>query len=550
MREMDEKAIGLGRDDFTQDGTVDLKGQPILRSKGGRWKACSFIVGYEIFERMAYYGIASNLVLYLTKRLHEGTVASSNNVTNWAGTVWLTPILGAYVADAYLGRYWTFVIASAIYLMGMCLLTLAVSLPALRPPSCPGIPDILCDKRATPFQVGIFYCALYIIAIGTGGTKPNISTMGADQFDDYEPKERIQKLSFFNWHKAPSGSPFTRMAKVIVASIRKWSAPVPNDPKELHELGMEEYAKTGKYRIDRTPALRILDKAAVKSGPSNPWTLCPVTQVEETKQMLKMIPILLATVIPSTMLAQSHTLFIKQGATLNRSIGPHFEIPPACLTAFVTIFMLISLVIYDQFFVPAIRQYTKNPRGLTLLQRMGIGLVIHIMIMVVASLVEMKRLKIAKENGIVGKNDIVPLTIFILLPQYALMGVADTFVEVAKIEFFYDQAPEGMKSLGTSYFTTTLGIGNFLSSFLLSTVASITKRNGHQGWILNNLNISHLDYYYGFYVVLTFLNFIFFLVVAKYYVYNADVESERGLPNPRELVPSQGKTQEGLKGDS
>lgn len=71
---------------------------------------------YEVFERMAFYGISSNLVIYLTKKLHQGTVKSANNVTNWVGTVWMTPFLGAYVADAHLGRYWTFVIASAIYL--------------------------------------------------------------------------------------------------------------------------------------------------------------------------------------------------------------------------------------------------------------------------------------------------------------------------------------------------------------------------------------------------------------------------------------------------
>ncbi|PKI41092.1 hypothetical protein CRG98_038620 [Punica granatum] len=112
-----EKLGEGGGDGYAQDGSVDLKGKPVLRSKTGRWRACSFIVGYEVFERMAYYGIASNLVVYLTKKLHEGTVTSSNNVTNWAGTVWMTPILGAYIADAYLGRYWTFIIASAIYLL-------------------------------------------------------------------------------------------------------------------------------------------------------------------------------------------------------------------------------------------------------------------------------------------------------------------------------------------------------------------------------------------------------------------------------------------------
>lgn len=77
---------------------------------------CVFI-GYEVFERMAYYGIASNLVIYLTNKLHEGTVQSSNNVSNWVGSVWMMPLAGAYIADAFLGRYWTFVIASGIYLL-------------------------------------------------------------------------------------------------------------------------------------------------------------------------------------------------------------------------------------------------------------------------------------------------------------------------------------------------------------------------------------------------------------------------------------------------
>jgi dipeptide/tripeptide permease len=72
---------------------------------------------YEVFERMAFYGISSNLVLYLTTKLHQGTVSSANNVTNWVGTIWMTPIIGAYIADAHLGRYRTFMVASLIYLL-------------------------------------------------------------------------------------------------------------------------------------------------------------------------------------------------------------------------------------------------------------------------------------------------------------------------------------------------------------------------------------------------------------------------------------------------
>ncbi|TYH63262.1 hypothetical protein ES332_D07G179100v1 [Gossypium tomentosum] len=462
----------------------------------------------------------------------------------------------------------------------MLLVTLAVSVPALRPPSCGhGIKEEACNKRASDLQKGVFYCALYIIAIGTGGTKPNISTMGADQFDDFEPKERVQKLSFFNWwmfsiffgtlfsntfliyiqdtvgwslgyglptagllvsvlvflvgtphyrHKLALGSPLTTIFQVLVAAVRKWNVPVPSDPKELHELSLEEYTKSKKFRIEYTPSLRFLDKAAVKSGSNSPWMLCPVTQVEETKQMVKMIPVLSATFIPSTLLAQVGTLFIKQGTTLDRGMGPHFEIPAACLTAFVTIFMLISIPVYDRIFVPTVRRYTKNPRGITLLQRMGIGLVLQIIIMVVACFAERKRLSVAREHQIVGKDDTVPLTIFILLPQFALMGVADSLVEVAKLEFFYDQAPDGMKSLGTSYFTSSLGIGHFLGSSILTTVSDITMTNGHTGWIVDNLNISHLDYYYAFLAAMGSLNLIYFLIVAKYFVYNVDV-TERDL---------------------
>ncbi|KAG6668576.1 hypothetical protein CIPAW_01G180500 [Carya illinoinensis] len=401
----------LALDEYTQDGTVDLRGNPVLRSKRGGWTACWFVVVYEVFERMAYYGISSNLIIYLTEKLRQGTVTSSNNVTNWVGTIWITPILGAYVADAHLGRYWTFVIASIIYISGMSLLTLSVSVSSLKPPRCLEA-DVENCKKASTLQLAVFYGSLYILAVGTGGTKPNISTIGADQFDDFDPKEKAHKLSFFNWwmfsiffgtlfantvlvyiqdnvgwslgyglptaglaisiviflagtpfyrHKVPSGSPFTRMAKVIVAAIRKSHVSVPNDPKELYELDLEEYTKKGKFRIDSTPTLRCLTKASVRTGSTSPWMSCSVTQVEETKQMLRMIPILVATFVPSTMGAQISTLFIKQGTTLNRSVGS-FKIPPASLAGFVTISMLVSVVLYDRYFVKIMQRWTKIPR--------------------------------------------------------------------------------------------------------------------------------------------------------------------------------------------
>ncbi|XP_023515136.1 protein NRT1/ PTR FAMILY 5.2-like [Cucurbita pepo subsp. pepo] len=456
----------------------------------------------------------------------------------------------------------------------MILLTMAVSLPTQKLPSCAQPTAGHCDKPST-LQLALYFGALYIVAIGIGGTKPNISTIGADQFDDFHSKEKNQKISFFNWwmfsiffgaffaniilvyiqdnigwtlgyglptaglaiataifiagipfyrHKVPAGSPFTRMAKVIVAAINNRKLPLPRDAKELYEWDLEEYTKKKKFRMEVTSTLSFLTKASIRTGSTHPWRLSTVTEVEETKQMIRMIPILFATFIPSIMLAQVNTLFIKQGTTLDRKVG-NFSIPPASLIAIVNVSLLISVVLYDRIFVKIMRKFTKNPRGITLLQRMGTGIIIHALIMLVSCLVERRRLAAAREHGVVESGDQVPLSIFILLPQFILMGIANVFMEVSKVEFFYNQAPESMKSLGTSYSSTSIGVGNFLSGVLLKLVSNISSRHGGKGWIINNLNASHLDYYYAFFAILNCLNFIFFLVVSKYYVYKSELSN-------------------------
>ena len=77
----------------------------------------------------------------------------------------------------------------------MCVLTLSASVPALNPIECFGSD---CPS-ATPAQNAVFFIGLYLIALGTGGIKPCVSSFGADQFDDTDSKERVKKGSFFNW---------------------------------------------------------------------------------------------------------------------------------------------------------------------------------------------------------------------------------------------------------------------------------------------------------------------------------------------------------------
>ncbi|CAL9105872.1 unnamed protein product [Musa acuminata var. zebrina] len=550
---------------YTKDGSVDLHGRPVLASQTGRWRACAFLVGYEAFERMAFYGVASNLVVYLTTQLHEDTVSSVRNVNNWSGSVWITPVLGAYIADTYLGRFWTFTISSLVYVLGMVLLTMVVSIKSLRP-SCT---DDVCNK-ATPSQIAFFYGALYILAVGAGGTKPNISTFGADQFDDFDPHERTLKVSFFNWwmfstflgalmatlglvyvqenvgwgvgygipttglavslvvfymgtpnyrHKArKSNSPAAEMARIWAAAIANRQLKLPDDPAELYELEPQHYLLTGKRRLHYNSSFRFLDRAAIKEA-AKP---CTVTQVQETKLVLGMTVIWFATLVPSTIWAQANTLFVKQGTTMDRRLGHGFLIPAASLGSFITVSMLLAVPLYDRYFVPFMRRRTGNPRGITLLQRLGIGFGFHVLLTLVAYAVEVRRMHVIRQSSVAGPGDVVPMSIFWLLPQYVLLGVGDVFNAIGLLEFFYDQSPEGMQSLGTTFFTSGIGVGNFLNSLLVTVVDRVTRAGGGKSWIGNNINSSHLDYYYGLLMSVSAINLAIFVWVSSKYKYKEE----------------------------
>jgi peptide/histidine transporter 3/4 len=103
-----------------------------------------------------------------------------------------------------------------------------------------------------------------------------------------------------------------------------------------------------------------------------------------------------------------------------------------------------------------------------------------------------------------------------------LAGVAEAFLEAGKLEFFYDQAPESMQSIGTALYISTAGIGSYITSFLLIVSNNISGRKGHTSWVLNNLNASRLYYYYAFVAILSFLNLIFFLLISWCYAYKRE----------------------------
>eukprot|EP00249_Psilotum_nudum_P017061 c26135_g1_i1 orf=1057-2967(+) len=561
---------------MVQDGSVDLDGKPVSRSRTGGWKSCAFIIGVELGERFAFYGIASNLIQYLTNVMHEGLATADKNVSNWTGVALVMPFIGGFFADAYVGRYWTIAVVCVVYVLGLVFLTLSATLHTLKPSACAN-PLLPCPK-ASSAQSGFFFFSLYLVAIGTGGVKPCLQAFGADQFDDEDPTEKKRKTSFFNWwyfglcfgallaftvlvyidqnvswglgfgipaavmvvalgifligtpfyrHKRPGGSALTRIFQVIVAAIRKWNLVVPSDEKLLYENHNEESMLVGRRQLQHTDQFAFLDKAAVIDSRAegqyttqeNPWRLCPVTQVEEVKLVTRVIPVWLTTFTYGVVITQISTLFTQQGATLDRRMG-HFKIPPASFQAVCTIVVLLIVPLYDRILVPAARAFTGKERGISLLQRTGVGLFLSILCMITAALIEKKRLNAAKDHDLLDTPQVmIPMTIFWLLPQYIIIGIAEVFTLVGEQEFFYDQVPDTMKSLGMALYLGSNGVGSFLNSLLITIVNRISSRNGHNHWIRKNINRSHIDYYYYLLAALCALNFLLFLLVAHFYKY-------------------------------
>nr|GMC72057.1 protein NRT1/ PTR FAMILY 6.2-like [Ipomoea batatas]GME08494.1 protein NRT1/ PTR FAMILY 6.2-like [Ipomoea batatas] len=545
---------------------VDYRGLPADKSKTGGWVPAALALGIEIVERLSTMGIGVNLVTYLGGTMHQPSSTSANVVTDFMGTSFLLCLLGGFLADSFLGRFKTIAIFSTIQAVGTGILAIATKLPQLRPPPCSAHQN--CEP-ANGFQMGILYLALYLIALGTGGLKSSVSGFGTDQFDEKDEKEKVQMNYFFHRffffvsmgtlaavtvlvyiqdevgrslgygicsismvvamvlllsgikryrYKKSLGSPIVHILQVIQCAIRKRKMALPYDVTQLFDNTPPAFS-----RIHHTDQFLALDKAAIvaegdfeedNNGGTvpNPWKLSTVTRVEEVKMMVRLLPIWATTILFWTTYAQMMTYSVIQASTMERSVG-NFQIPAGSLTVFFVAAILITLAVYDRVVMPIWKKWKGTP-GFTNLQRMAIGLALSTMGMGIAAITEHKRLSVAKSEG--RNVSTLHMSVFNLIPQFFLIGSGEAFIYTGQLDFFITQSPKGMKTMSTGLFLTTLSLGFFVSSFLVSIVKKVTG-HGNQGWLADNINYGRLDCFYGLLAILGVVNFALYVVSAVWF---------------------------------
>ncbi|CAK9170148.1 unnamed protein product [Ilex paraguariensis] len=545
------------------DGSVDIIYQPMKNPRQGGFRATLFIFAMMCLDNIGFVANMVSLVLYLLFVMHFDTSGSATTTTNYLGTAFLLTLVGGVISDTYMNRLNTCLFFDIIQLLGYMLLIIQSHYGKLQPEPC-GKSSCVHGTKAL-----LFYASIFLLALGGGGIRGAVPSLGADQFDQNDPEEGKHITSFFNWFllsitigasigvtvvvwvsanvgwdkgfiismvcsfaglisvllgkplyrvRVPGESALLSVLQVLVATARNWAVQLPQNSRELYELRGSESASASS-RIPHTNQFKILDKAAVVPEGSKPckWRVCTVTQVEEVKILTRMMPILLSTILMNTCLAQLQTFSVQQGTLMNTKIGG-FTVPPASIPVIPLLFMSLLIPLYEFVFVPIVRKFTGHPNGITHLQRVGIGLVLSAISMAIAGIVEVKR-----RNELVHHNHRISL--FWLSFHYAIFGIADMFTLVGLMEFFYSEAPAGMRSLSTSFSWLALSIGYYLSTIFVDIINSVTAKftSSKTGWLAGlDMNKNHLELFYWFLAILSILNFVNYVFWAKWYKYKND----------------------------
>ncbi|PIN19647.1 H+/oligopeptide symporter [Handroanthus impetiginosus] len=565
--ELEKKMTGNGEKENKQDEKGEEK-------QLGGVKTMPFILANDVCDRFAGSGFHANLITYLTQVLNLPLVKASNTFSNFGGTSSFTPLIGALIADSFAGRFWTIILGSIIYVLGMVMITISAVVPQLRPPPCPTQTNC---QQASNLQLWVLYIALLLTSLGTGGIRPCVVTFAADQFDMSKSKTMSRSWNFFNWYYfcmavatllaltvvvyiqdniswawglgiptiamglslvvfilgapwykkiKPGGSPFVRVAQVVIAAVRKRKVVAPANPNTLYQNRDLDAGISMNGRLLHSDQYKWLDRAAVitdtdmeGTNKPNPWRLATVHRVEELKTIIRLLPIWAAAILLVASHSHLSSFTIQQARSMDRHLSPSFQIPPATMSIFSTLTVLICLPLYERLFVPFARRFTKNPTGVTCLQRMGIGFGINIFATIASALFEIKRKAVAADHNLLDKpTAVIPIIVFWLVPQYFLHGLSEVFMSVGHLEFLYDQSPESMRSTAAALYWIAIAIGNYISTLMVSLVHQYTGKKGN--WLPDrNLNRGKLEDYYWLVSGVQVLNFVYYVICAWFYTY-------------------------------
>ncbi len=372
-----------------------------------------FIVGNEACERLSYYGVVAILTGYATMLFgggEQGGIEAKKIVHDWKSLTYLLPLIGAFVADRYWGRYRTILWVSFAYCAGHALMS------------------------ATEGTKWGLYSGLILLAIGSGGIKPCVSAFVGDQFGPGQEKQITKAYSLFYW-SINFGSFFAFLLLPYIRAKTSYSV---------------AFLIPGIFMLLATAIFFSGRKSFVMKPPTS--TLPPVdaaTRTADRATLWRIALVFLPVTVFWSLFDQQNTTWVQQGQQMVPVKLGDYTIDGETMQSTNPIFVMAIIPLFITWLYPALSRMGLRP---TLLRRMGAGMVLAAFAFLISAMLQ---------RHIEGGEKI---SILWQLIPYGVMTAGEVLISATGLEFAFSMAPARLKSTIMSFWLLTVAIGNKLAS--------------------------------------------------------------------------------------
>lgn len=411
-----------------------------------------FIVGNEACERFSYYGMVSVLLLYMTSVLHLTETDAKAQVHLFKTAVYFLPLLGGWLADRWLGRYWTILSLSLFYCAGHGALALFEG-----------------------SQWGL-YAGLILIAIGAGGIKPCVSAFVGDQFGPSQQNLLTKVYGLFYW--AINLGAFFGFALIPLLRDHlgyRWAFGIPGIfmglATLLFILGSRHYVRAAPRRQTHEAGFLAVAWFAVTRafrgrGSSEPGpqgsrlldlalTRYSASEVAAAKAVGRILLIFAAVPVFWALFDQINTTWVLQGKRMIPFEVLGYRMDAERMQSMSALLVLTWVPVLAFWVYPLCERLGLRP---TPLRRMGAGMVLAALSFAICGWMESRM------------NQGATLSLAWQTVPYLFLEAGEVMLSATGLEFAFTQAPASMKSTIMSFWLLTVAVGNLL-------VASITQLN-------------------------------------------------------------------------
>lgn len=389
-----------------------------------------YIVANEAAERYSYYGMRAILVIFMTRYLMtaggELDPMNDGEAKTWfhafVTAVYFFPILGAVLADAFLGKYRTILLLSLVYCAGHAVLAI--------------------DDTRSGLALG-----LGLIAVGSGGIKPCVSAHVGDQFGSSN-SYLLPKV--FGWF-------YFAINVGALASIL-FAEPL------LHRFGPSvAFGVPGVLMALATFAFWLGRDQFVHIPPGGMEFVREAFSGDGLRALGKLFVIYAFIAMFWALFDQQGSAWVLQAARMDRQFGIEWDpsqaqwLNPALVLLFIPLFNRVVYPAFDRFW------------PLTPLRKISVGLFLTVLAFLLPAWIE------SRLDG--GEN----VNIIWQLGGYILMTAAEILVSITALEFSYTQAPKKMKSLVMGAFLMSVSLGNLFTTavnYFIQNPDGTTKLDG------------------------------------------------------------------------